>query len=75
MVIVLHLESSENNLYELDFSTSKKRVFTVKRSQEDGYFLHGYEFFLRFLLLSICQNTSEIIRPCFPKNSDMSQQP
>ena len=39
-------------------------------------FLHGYEtFFSRFSLLSIYQNTSESIRPCFRKKSDTSQQP
>ena len=36
---VLHLESFENNLFELDFSTSKKeRVFTVEPSQEGEFF-------------------------------------
>ena len=35
LVTVLHLESSENNLFELDFSVSKKRVSTIKPSQEE----------------------------------------
>ena len=35
---VLHLESVENKLFELDFSISKKRVSTVKPSQEDDFF-------------------------------------
>ena len=34
----LHLESFKNNLLELDFSISKKRIFTVKPSQEDDSF-------------------------------------
>ena len=72
----LHLESFKNNLFELDFSISKKHVSTVKLSQKDEFFLHGYEtLFARFLLLSIYQNTTESIRPCFRKKSDMSQQP
>ena len=72
---ILHLESFENNLLELDFSISEKRAFTVK-PQGGEYFLHGYEIlFSRFLLLFIYQNTSESIRPCFRKKSDVSQQP
>ena len=42
---VLHLESFEINLFELDFSVSKKCVSMVKRSQEGKFFLHGYEIF------------------------------
>ena len=38
LVIVLHLEPFENNLFELDFSISKHRVSTVKLSQEDDFF-------------------------------------
>ena len=74
MVIVLHLESFEDNLIESDFSISeKKRVSSVKPSQEDDF----YEiFFLRFLLLFIYKNTSESIRLCFRKKLTlMSQQP
>ena len=37
LVIVLYLESSENNLFELDFSISRKRVSTVKPSQDDDF--------------------------------------
>ena len=67
-MIVLHLVSFEKNFFELGFSISKKRVSTVKRSQEGEYFLDGYKiFFSRFLLLSIYQHTSEIIRLCFRK--------
>ena len=66
-MIVLHSESFEHNLFELDFSISKKRVSSVKPSQGDE-FLHGYEiFFSTFFLLSLYQNTSESIRPCFQK--------
>ena len=47
-MIVLHLESFENNLFELDFSISKKSVSTAKHSysQEGENFLHDYEIFL-----------------------------
>ena len=34
----LHFESFKNNLFELHFSISKKRVSTVKPSQEDDFF-------------------------------------
>ena len=37
-MINLHLESFKNNLFDLDFSISKKRVSTVKSSQEDEFF-------------------------------------
>ena len=48
-VTVLYLESFENNLFELDFSITKKRVSTVKPSREGEFFLHGYAiFFSRF---------------------------
>ena len=58
-MIVLHLGSFINDLFETDFSIFKKRVSTVKPSQEDDFF-HDYDFvFSRFLFLSICQNTSE----------------
>ena len=70
MVTVLHLKLFESNLFELDFMIPKKRLSAVKLSQEDEFFLHGYEiFFFRFLLLSINQNTSESIRPCFRKKN------
>ena len=42
-MIVLYLESLENNLFELDFSISKKRVSTDKHSQEEENLLHGDE--------------------------------
>ena len=45
---VLHLESFENNLFELDISISIKiRVSTVKPSQVGEILLHGYEIFFR----------------------------
>ena len=44
LMIVLHLESFESTLFELDFSASKKRVSTVKPSQE-GDFWYDYEIF------------------------------
>ena len=46
-MIVLHQESFENNLFKLDFSISKKSVSTVKLSQEDEFFVRGYEIFFR----------------------------
>ena len=41
LVTVLHLETFENNLFELDFLISKKRVSTVKPSQEGEFVLAG----------------------------------
>ena len=38
LVIVLHLESFKNNLFELDFSISKKSVSMVKPSHEGEFF-------------------------------------
>ena len=38
LVIVLHSDSCENSLSELDFSISKKNVSMVKPSQEDKLF-------------------------------------
>ena len=73
--LVFHVESFQNKLLELDFSISKRHVSTIKPSQEDD-FLHGYDIFLlRLLLLFIYQNTSETIRLCFRKKSDMGQRP
>ena len=37
-MIFLHSETFENNLFELDFSISKKRVSTVKPSLEGECF-------------------------------------
>ena len=56
-MIVLHLESFENNLLKLDFSISKKLVSTVKRSQEGEYFLNGYEIFFRDSCFFPCVKT------------------
>ena len=76
LVNVLLLKSFENYFLELDFSIFKKNVFLRSNLLKKVIFLHGYEiFFSRFLLLSIYENTSESIRPCFRKTSDMSQQP
>ena len=38
---VSYLESFENNLFELDFSISKKRVYLVEFSQEGEFILHS----------------------------------
>ena len=62
LVIVLHLESFESNLFELDIYRS-----VLLRFQEDELFCTVITFFSRFLLLSMYQNTFESIRPCFEK--------
>ena len=74
---VLHLESFENNLFELDFSISKKNVFLQSNPLRKTNFLAQLcrEYFLRFFLLSIYQTISESVRSCFRKKSDLSQQP
>ena len=73
---VLYLESFENNLFELNLSISKKSCFYGQTlSGRWIIFARLWNIFSRFLLLSIYQNTSEIIRSCFRKKSDMSQQP
>ena len=46
-MIVLHLESFENNLFELDFSTSEKRVSTVEPSYESEFFCTVMKYFFR----------------------------
>ena len=53
-MIFLHLESFENKLFELDFSTFQKACVYDQAPQEGEFFLHGYDtiFFSRFLLLS-----------------------
>ena len=69
MVIVLHLESFENNLFELDFSISKKRVCTVKRSQEGEYFLHGYKILFRdSCFFSYIKTLLKLLEHVFEKN-------
>ena len=66
-MIVLHLESFENKLFESDFSISKKRVSMVKRSQEGEYFLYGYEiFFSRFLHIKTLQKLSDHVFEKYP---------
>ena len=63
-----------NDLFELDSRYLRESVSTVKPSQEGESFCMVIKY-SRLLLLSICQNTSESIRPCFRKKSDMGQQP
>ena len=46
-MIVLHLESFKSNLFELDFSIFKKRVSTVKPSQENEFFCTVMQYFFR----------------------------
>ena len=70
---VLHLESLENNLFELYFAITKKTWFYDQTLSGGLFSLHGYDIFSRFLLLSMYQNISESIRPCFRKKSEMSQ--
>ena len=64
-------------IYKLSFYRYlKKNVFLRSNLLRKMNFCRVIEYFLsRFLLLSIYQNTSESIRPCFRKKSDMSQQP
>ena len=67
-MIVLHLASFANNLFESDFSIFKKNVFLQSNLLRKVNLLRGYEIFSsRFLLFSIYQNTSESIRPYFRK--------
>ena len=47
LVFVLYLESFENNVFELDFSISKKRVSTVKPSQKNDFFCTVKKFFFQ----------------------------
>ena len=49
-MIVLHLEPFENNLFELDFLISKKRVSTVKPFQEDEIFCRILKYFFEILV-------------------------
>ena len=44
-MIVLRLESFKNNLFELDFLTSKKNVFLQSNLVRKVSFLHGYDIF------------------------------
>ena len=50
--MVLHPGSFENNLFELDYSISKKRVSVVKTSQEDVvFFCMIMKYFFEILTL------------------------
>ena len=75
-MIVLHLESFENNLFELSFQYLKKRVSVNKHSQEDD-FLHGYEmfFFRDSCSFPYIKTLMKVSGPVFEKKSDTSQQP
>ena len=44
LLIILYSELFENNLFELDFSISKKRVSMVKPSQKDFCMVMTYFF-------------------------------
>ena len=67
---VLHLESFENNFFELDFSISKKRVSTVKPSEEAEPFLHGYQIFfsLDYRSFPNIKTLLKVSDPVFEKN-------
>ena len=77
-MIVLDLESFENNFLELEnnfLDIKRKRVSMVKLSQgEEVFCMVTKYFFFEILAASIYQNTSESIRPCFRRKSDTSQQ-
>ena len=74
LVIVLHLESFNNNLFELDFSISKKTCFYGKTFQEDEIFLHVYEIFFFEMLVSFHMSKHfwtllKVSDPVFEKNA------
>ena len=68
-MIVLHLESFENKIFELDLSISKKRVSTVKPSQVMKYFFRDSCSFPEI------KTPLKISDHVFEKKSNMSQQP
>ena len=73
---VLHLESFENNLFELDFSISKKRVSTIERSQEGESFCTVMKYFFRdSYSYPYIRTLLKLSDHVFEKKSDMSQQP
>ena len=54
LVTVLHLESFENNLFELDFLISKRKLVSMVKPGRKVNSFHGYDiFFSRLLLLFI----------------------
>ena len=69
-MVVLHLKSLENNLFDLDFSISKKLCFYGQTFSGRWIFctVMKYSFSIS-LLLSIYQNTFESIRLCFRKRN------
>ena len=64
---VLHLELSENNLFELDFSISKKRVSTVKPSQKDEIFCTVINVFLDSCSFPYVKTLLKVSDPIFDK--------
>ena len=52
-MIVLHLESLGNSLFELNFLIFQETCFYGQTFSGRGTFLHDYEFFSSFLLFSI----------------------
>ena len=70
---VLDLESLESSIFELDFSIfKKKRVSTVKPSQEDDFFLHGNDIFFRDSCSFLCiKALLKVSDPFFRKKSDI----
>ena len=77
LVIVLHLESFESNLFKLGFSISKKMFFYGQTLLERCFFAQlccGY-FFKILPPFPYIKTLSASIRPCFQKKSDLSQQP
>ena len=72
LVIFLHIESFKNNLFKLVFSISKKNVFlwpNPLRKMNFSLQLCQDIVFGDSFSLSICQNTSGSIRPCFQKKN------
>ena len=68
---VLLLESFESNLFELNFLISKKRVSTVKHSQEGELFLYGYAVF--FHSFSYIKTLLKVSDPVLEKSQHESK--
>ena len=69
LVTVLHLESFENNLVELDFSYLKKRVSTVKPSQEGEFFCTVTKYFFQdSCVFPYIKTFLKVSDPVFEKN-------
>ena len=65
MVIVLHLESFESNLLELDFSISKKRRVAMRRKMNfcmamKYFFQDSYSFLYNKILLNVSDHVFKI---------------